>query len=178
MYFQYTCTCGICELLICTCIYTTVPYKLYMVENHLIFHMRRNPVIFWKLLHIYNTYGTHTSLDGWGDYKQDKCFSCGCNVTAGSANTWVDTVRSCIRMCDHIPGRPPRLSAVTLDKTLSNHVLYLKSLVCMYLNVLTGYLLWLDYFMWSSCIPELKFLLLWPTKLLNFCFHFGYVAII
>lgn len=66
---------------------------------------------------------THTSLDGWGDYKQDKCFSCGCNVTAGSANTWLDAVRSCIRMCDHIPGRSPRLSAVTLDKTLSNHVL-------------------------------------------------------
>lgn len=65
---------------------------------------------------------THTSLDGWGDYKHDKCFSCGCNVTAGSANTWLDAVWSCIRMCDHIPGRPPRLSAVTLDKTLSNHV--------------------------------------------------------
>lgn len=115
MYMWY-----ICELLIWTCIYTTVPYKLYMVENHLIFHMRRNPVIFWKLMHITHS---HTSLDGWGDYKQDKCFSCGCNVTAGSANTWLDAVRSCIRMCDHIPGRSPRLSAVTLDKTLSNHVL-------------------------------------------------------
>lgn len=75
---------------------------------------RRNPVIFWKLLHMH----TLTSIDCWGDYK---CFSC-CNVTEGSANTWLDTVRSCIRMCDHIPGHSLRLSAVTLDKTLSNHV--------------------------------------------------------
>lgn len=42
---------------------------------------------------------------------------------------WTQCGHACIRMCDHIPGRPPRLSAVTLDKTLSNHVLYLNCIL-------------------------------------------------
>lgn len=68
-------------------------------------------------------------LDGWGDYKYDKCFSCGCNVIVGLVNIWLDVVWLCIRMCDYILGCFFRLLVVILDKILLNYVLIVYLLV-------------------------------------------------